>query len=385
MALTTSGLVAYYNSKQGISGTTWSNIAPGATGLHLTLSGGADTSGAATVGVLFDGTSGRAESADSYTTATQFTLEAWINQTVAATAGIFGFYSSDTLRGYIGTNSSSDYFTYVDQAGSNRATTGTTTKPSTLMATNVHFVMRYDGSAITNWINGVQLGSSAVTPAGLQGIPTMGSRKLAAGPSNYFKGYIMVARSYNRALTNTEIGDNYAFGTAVGLSSGTTYSVTGNSDGVSTASSSPVMVRSVTGTAAGTSTASANVTFTQASAGSAAGASTASATPVLVYNTSGTASGVSTVVGVPASGPNIYSVTGTASGTGAVTGVPTTFYNSMTGSITATSSVTYTNTLYDKINLIGERLLNINLSAERALNVNLNGERLLNLSLRGEI
>jgi hypothetical protein len=78
----------------------------------------------------------------------------------------------------------------------------------TTLNTWQQIIFTYDGSGLAIYSNGVSVGSTAFT-----GTPNSGGAGIRIGRrwdlENYFTGNIAISRVYNRALTSTEILQNY--------------------------------------------------------------------------------------------------------------------------------------------------------------------------------
>jgi hypothetical protein len=140
-----------------------------------------------------------------------FTLETWIKHTgVVSTARIqrymtiesspfegpvlrHGISSTASLHGYLYDSGSN--FREIDVAG------------QILTNTYYHLVYTYDGTTFRLYKNNVQVGTLVATVT----LPTLVTRQTLSGQGGgeYFEGNMYVARYYNRALTATEIQQNY--------------------------------------------------------------------------------------------------------------------------------------------------------------------------------
>jgi hypothetical protein len=146
-----------------------------------------------------------------------YTLEAWVyptrNPGAANYTGIFD--REDTSTGsrdgynifFLGSATTDTYF-YTERfvAGVN-GFTFITLNQSVSVNNWSHIVATYDGTTLTLYRNG----SSVGTPATTTGNITNTSKTLTVGVrgGNYFGGRIANAKIYNRALTATEITQNY--------------------------------------------------------------------------------------------------------------------------------------------------------------------------------
>lgn len=312
MGIVTSGLLAYYNSLQGVSGTNWANIAPGAaTGTDGTMQGTSVTTFQGSTGMYFAG------STSDYVTmtlpvamqsVTDATLEYRVNCNTSDNVAVGYFISSDN-----------EPLTYVYQKGV--ALTGIfDTHYSDWIyqtPTNVGFTDSVDNyititcntatRTISAYVNGVFAGSYQPTTIGKISNDTKFRLGSATGAPT---AIIDNVRIYNRVLTQAEITQNYNNGTAIGLS--TNASVTGVA-GAATASSGVPTVSTqkqinITGVA-GTSTASAGIPIITA---------TKTATISGVVGTATASSGIPSVTAT-----KTVSVTGVVATATASAGVPT--------------------------------------------------------------
>ncbi|PLR93178.1 LamG domain-containing protein [Bacillus sp. T33-2] len=197
MAIVTNGLQGYWNAKQGLSGTTWQNIAPAKQGLYnLTLNGAiVDSERVSTDGVDDTITGGFY-----LLPSTQLTFEIWVIVEVHQTGDkLIGFDTSNTVE------LSSSSRLGVRRTGAN-VIAGSTVTLNTL----THIVVTYDGTAWNAYINNVKATALTASAMALSPNLTMGSG---------FQGKFYLARIYDRPLTDAEVTQNYAEGTNIGLDS----------------------------------------------------------------------------------------------------------------------------------------------------------------------
>lgn len=221
MAIVTNGLVGYWNSLQGISGSTWQNIAPGATGSNGTITNASVGSFNGSTGMVFNGTTNTHVDITVPTalqSVTSATLEMRVNMSSAQS-------SNGTYPDFI--TSTDKYLLYVVTGtiwlsgifDSNRTDYRKSVPGFTDNADN-YITITADTSAnlITIYINGVSKGSytpTSIAPLSDTTIFSLGNNP--SGDSSMPNGIIDNVRLYNRVLTQSEITQNYQNGTAVGL------------------------------------------------------------------------------------------------------------------------------------------------------------------------
>ena len=223
MGVVTNGLIAYWNAKQGISGTTWSNIAPGNEAKYaLTL---ANTT-TEVDRVLFKGlTTSRALASENITGLTSHTIEMFINADALFenTAGT-PFYAISTMsnRGGFNLNTTNgiNKLEYTDASGA--AIFATTPNNSIIKGSLIQIFVLVDALDVSAslGVNGSILTRTTTTFSNLPklvGLVTLGVRKYNTSYFDPFKGYIYSAKIYNRVLTPEEITQNYNNGISVGL------------------------------------------------------------------------------------------------------------------------------------------------------------------------
>jgi hypothetical protein len=200
--IVTNGLVAYYNSKQGVSGTNWSNIAPVTVGQYdATINGAVVQSD----GIYFDGVDDSSQFPINETNITDFTIDLVLKSSTSNFTGSIDFSLyvegyGDGASYYIGRVGDISGSTYLDVNGLNGLLG--------LSTDDVGFSIRYTTS------NGTM---DYIFPDGtvINGIT---DTQLKVNSILYnAKSFFNVVRYYNRALTLAEIQQNYAVGKEVGL------------------------------------------------------------------------------------------------------------------------------------------------------------------------
>ncbi|MBT2725129.1 MULTISPECIES: LamG domain-containing protein [unclassified Bacillus (in: firmicutes)] len=211
MAIVTDGLVGYWHYAQGVSGSTWNNIAPATTGSYNgTIPGAALQSDS----MFFDGASYVAIPSMGLTG--DVTIESWftLDSTALTTDNphIVGGDGNHVLR----LNRNSSFMQYV---------LGTSLKPSSALITtantwyHVAAVFTYATNSVQFYINGASAGSA--TDAGTkqtwnQAI-RIGARTNSTTSSICHKGKIASVRFYNKQLSSSEVSQNFAESMNVGL------------------------------------------------------------------------------------------------------------------------------------------------------------------------
>lgn len=212
-------LDASYTPSYTSSGTTWYDLAY--SGNNGTLTNGPTFSSANGGSIVFDGTNDYViiPSSTTLNITSTITLESWIKSTALANV-IHG--DGILSKGKSSDGNSGVYETLILQNGSFsntplfRLRIGSSTpiyNPNTPLTLNqiYHFVSTYDGSTIRIYINGVQSGSGLSATGNIETNTqdlTIGVRYDRLNDS-YFNGNIYLNRIYNRALTATEVLQNY--------------------------------------------------------------------------------------------------------------------------------------------------------------------------------
>ena len=209
----TDGLVLYLDSGNRNSyprtGTSWKDLTTN--GYNGTLTNGPTFSGANLGTFVFDGTDDNVQlgTASTFLPTSAITINCWAKTNVvqvykkifvnvtAGTASVNGLYFS------IGPSPYNIYFGVITNIGNQYA--GTSTDPSTTSFSN--FCGTYDGSNIRLYINGTLLATQSQTGT----INNGGIGRISGYDSNAetWNGNISTFSIYNRALTATEILNNY--------------------------------------------------------------------------------------------------------------------------------------------------------------------------------
>ena len=200
---TPTGLVAAWGFNEGAGATT----ADGSGNGHLgTLSNATwTTSGQFGAALSFNGTNasvGVSDAADLDLT-TGMTISAWINPAAAGSwrTVVMKERPSGLAYSLYSDNGASRPSAFVNIGGSDRNAEGTAAVP---LNTWSHVAATYDGATLRLFVNGVQVGSQAMT--GAMAVST-GALRIGGNSvwSEYFQGRIDEVRIYNRALTAGEI------------------------------------------------------------------------------------------------------------------------------------------------------------------------------------
>jgi hypothetical protein len=146
-----------------------------------------------------------------------YTLEAWVYPTRNPGAGNFtGIFDRESNPGsgrdgynmYFLGSATTDTFFFTERFTSGSYNAVPVTLNQSVSVNNWHHIVgTYNGTTLTLYRNG----SSVGTPATTTGNITNTSKSLTVGVrgGNYFGGRISNAKIYNRALTATEITQNY--------------------------------------------------------------------------------------------------------------------------------------------------------------------------------
>jgi hypothetical protein len=184
-------------------------------GNHGALINGPLSPGSYSKGVLaFDGTNDYVEiptfnSAPS----TQITCEAWINPSRTVSTGtVRGGVISNTNSMYLGIFNSADGGSTHGMHWANMTTGGRPYNVNGSIPNNTWTLLTgtYDGSTSRAYIDGVEVwseGQSGTIPAGTYVVGTYGPT--LTDVTHNFQGLIGDARIYNRALTASEVLENY--------------------------------------------------------------------------------------------------------------------------------------------------------------------------------
>lgn len=218
--IVTNGLVAYYNSKQGISGTTWANLAPDTLGSYdATLFGPV----AGPDGLYFNGAGDYAEIPlpTEFQTPGDVTFEFRMkvvsrtgNEVISdGTSDYMLYVSEDAVRSSgIFNTSRSDFTESLDDAG-----------PGDMILT---ILSDATNGLITYYINGAKVAEETAT---VDTIVPSNLMRLGSHTTDYSpEGVIDSVRFYNRLLTEAEIQQNVDEWSNVGLGNDPTYTVSGS-------------------------------------------------------------------------------------------------------------------------------------------------------------
>uniref|UniRef100_A0AB39C702 ConcanavalinA-like lectin/glucanase n=1 Tax=Bacillus phage KoopaTroopa TaxID=3234046 RepID=A0AB39C702_9CAUD len=223
MGIVTNGLIAYWNAQQGISGTTWSNIAPAnESKFPLTLANTTVESDR----VLFKGlTSSRAVTSENVAGVTSHTVEMFISaDALYEFASGVPFYAITTMsnRGGFILNTTKDVNRLEYSDTSTASTFAITPNNSIVKGSIIQIFAIVDALdiSVSLGVNGTILTRTTTTYSNLPklvGLITLGVRKYNTSYFDPFKGYIYSTKIYNRVLTPQEITQNYNNGIAIGL------------------------------------------------------------------------------------------------------------------------------------------------------------------------
>jgi len=222
--IVTSGLVTYLdaaNRQSYVSGsTTWNDLSGNNNNGSL-INGPAFSNVDGGV-ITFDGVNDYIITSSSLLNiTTSITLETWLKSTALANT-LHG--EGVNSKGVSSDNNSGVYETLLVRSGSVntpffRIRIGSSTpvyNPNTPIVLNqiYHFVSTYDGSTMRIFINGIESGTGLSQTGTIQANTqqlTTGVRFLQrlGGNDSFFSGNIFVNRIYNRALSSTEIQQNY--------------------------------------------------------------------------------------------------------------------------------------------------------------------------------
>lgn len=220
--LVTNGLIGYWNSKQGVNGTAWKNIAPSTSGQYdATLSGAAVQSN----GMYLDGNGAyiNIPIPTELQSVSPATFEFRLNLTATQTNS-----APDLL-------SDSRYIMYAYQANVIRLSgifdsvrnQDVRLSVPNMYASDVDSFITITADPATNVIsiykNGTKINSYNPTSLGIPGTvstilaPAQTILRLGSKVTNYPQGVIDNVRLYNRVLSDPEISQNYAIGKEIGL------------------------------------------------------------------------------------------------------------------------------------------------------------------------
>jgi hypothetical protein len=219
--IVTNGLKVYYNSKEGVDGNTWQNIAPDTEGDYdLTINGATHSQD----GFIFDGI-------DDFCT-TEFKFNPFGNNGEFTFSG-WGVHDDggETLNGFISMFDHSSprirknacIYVYSSEYGVQYGNTSNSQEwyePDDGFTFNelVHLTLTFDGTTFKIFKNGVQTGEYIPSPTVHFDYEVLVLGRWGVYHNGYYwSGLIQSAMVYNRALTAQEIEQNYEVGTDVGL------------------------------------------------------------------------------------------------------------------------------------------------------------------------
>ena len=208
LEIVTSGLVMNLDASNKKSypgiGITWTDLS--GKGNNGTLTLGPTYSSANGGSIVFDGTNDYATTSSSVLpspNSSPLTLEAFcMNTSGSGWQTVLGTHSSFTQIGFNGTTF---YFGRNGGGGNLLVSSGASVSTNTWC----HIVMTYDGSLGYGYLNGSFITSGNIGSNGQTNGVSLLSTFTSASPSEVFAGRIAVARVYNRALTATEVLQNY--------------------------------------------------------------------------------------------------------------------------------------------------------------------------------
>ena len=180
------------------SGTTWTDLSGNSnTG---TLTNGPTFSAGNMGSIVFDGTNDYVNISSLITGNQSFSWGAWINPTATGTPVLFGNVSNGLamLSYWDSANNKVRVGTY----GNDRLTSGTAIPPSTWGYT----FWTWNGTTLTSYTNGIADGTATGFSFNISNLYTTIGNSVN---SQYFTGRIAQTLVYNRALTATEILQNY--------------------------------------------------------------------------------------------------------------------------------------------------------------------------------
>ena len=218
--IVTDGLVFYVdagnsNSYPG-SGGTWSDLVGGNDG---TLTNGPTFDSANGGSIVFDGVDDYIEGGvldNGGGTGSAQSYGAWFKVDALATNDVQGLFFWSNANGIaIGSGSFGgvDNEIFIQTSGDNSIGDFTTT-PTVSANTWCNVVFNFtQGVSYECWVDGVSLGSVATTdtsPAPAAENYKIGSRMMTGGnPTDYANGNIAIVQAYNRALSDSEVLQNY--------------------------------------------------------------------------------------------------------------------------------------------------------------------------------
>lgn len=213
MPIVTDGLVGYWNSKQGVVGAVWNNIAPTTQG---TLNGTIAGALVQIDGMYFDGVDDAVTFNTTLGLTGDYTVEAWVKPGVPPTSNgaIVGGDVLPSIVRYKG-GSIKKFGIY---AGTERDSTNTYVES---VLHHVTFVVKNSIKIIEIHVNGVLDSSHNIISNTLWNYNSWAIGRRVGSAIYFYKGHIPVVRFYNRILTPAEITQNNAVSTEVGLTATT--------------------------------------------------------------------------------------------------------------------------------------------------------------------
>jgi len=223
MAIVQNGLVAYYNSNEGVSGNTWENIAPETEGnYNLTVNGAIWSED----GFQFDGVDDHClttENIDPFGSNEEFTFTGWCLNDGGGN-NLHGFISmleQSSSSGRVPKNGT--LYRWLDGYGLEYINVNGSQEwyePSEDLIFDelIHLTMTYDGTTFRFYQNGQFSGEYTPSPTIYLAPERLSIGRWGVEHDNYYwSGIIQSAMIYDRALTEQEIVQNYENGTSVGL------------------------------------------------------------------------------------------------------------------------------------------------------------------------
>jgi hypothetical protein len=225
MGIITNGLLGYWHYAQGVSGSTWQNIAPSTAGSYNgTLTNGVTLQ---VDGMYFDGVDDKVVipspsldfDANAFTTNSGYTIEFAIKRVSNGTDDGIIFASDNSHAGIrIDTNGK------IVIKTTNSSTMATTATVSENVEHIIQIVYSYanDNRISDIYVDGVKVASNLFS-SNINWDNSLNMTFGSAWNSVRYKGNIKFIRFYTRNLTSAEVTQNYNNGTAIGLVSGNAY------------------------------------------------------------------------------------------------------------------------------------------------------------------
>lgn len=214
--IVTDGLVLYLDAGNTKSypgtGATWSDLSR--SGLTASLVGSPTFSSINGGSIVFDGNTNKyAQTNYVFTSSSSYSMGVWVkSSTSGVTNRVLG--NADSTNGLTGTDiiwgyPASTQIYIVRRAGSNDGTRDTATSAISNLLTSIHHVfITYDHTGVGTkvFVDGVQVGQN--TNLGFSSSLSFRIGKDGNG-SDSFNGNVYNAQIYNRALTSSEVLQNY--------------------------------------------------------------------------------------------------------------------------------------------------------------------------------